>query len=368
MEDEKSSAATGRSLSWDVFCQQAAQGYYDDAMATIVLSNRDSDVQYALVTLARIRAKNGDAEGALSAARAYGVSDTREKAIQEIAVAQAERGDVQGARHTASLRTDPGATLEAIAVVQAGKGDLAGSRETIAALSHPNRALEAIGEYQIKSGEFESALETAQEIGPGSSANLLLDVGYELERRGERHRVLQLASKMTNREVAHLFVDSTRLARSSFDDVEVLAPNACDQADFYAAMGEFAAAYDLIKQTKCSYAFVAIKQYATDPVDAEQEVLRSSNPLDVCFGLTELAKAASGTGKISDALRLLDKAQSVCGEKDGYLFGAQREVARFWTIKDGPRIVVKWACSRPTAPQRFSALFGIAVALGHPHP
>ena len=89
---------------WDVFCQQAAQGYYDDAMTTVLLADRDSETQYALVTLAKIRAKNGDAQGAIRTTRAYSNSETRAKAIEEIATAQAGLGDVRCARET-DMRT-----------------------------------------------------------------------------------------------------------------------------------------------------------------------------------------------------------------------------------------------------------------------
>jgi hypothetical protein len=177
-----------RHVCWDVFYQQAAQGYYDDAMATIKLSPHDRDTQFALVALAKIRARNGDAQGAIKTARAYSSSGTREEAFHQIAVAQAKSGDVSGARQTAWLLAAPQPALEDIAAVQAENGDLRGARETIASLSQPNLALAAIGEYQIKSGDFDGALKTAENMNPKAVANLLLDVGFELTRRGEQKR------------------------------------------------------------------------------------------------------------------------------------------------------------------------------------
>ena len=367
-EHEKANQSSERFVFWDVFCQQAAQGYYDDAMATILRSNRDSDVQYSLIALARIRATNGDVEGALRTARAYSVSDTREKAIQAIAVAQAERGDVQGARRTISLLTDPRSALEAIAVVQVDNGDIQGAHETIAGLPAANRALDAIGEYQIKSGDFQAALKTAEQMSSNSTANLLLDIGFELRRRGEQGRVHQLASQITNRELAHLFVYYARLAQSTMENIPTVRANTCDEASFDASKGDFAAAYGLIKQTKCWYSLVATRQYATDPGEAERELLLSPSSEDICFGLTEFAKAGAARGNTADALRFINAAQNVCGEKYGYRLGAVREVARLWTIKDGPKPVVAWARSRPNASQRAGALLGVAEAMGHSHP
>jgi hypothetical protein len=87
---------------------------------------------------------------ARSTARTYANSETRDKAIEEVATAQAERGDVQQARETAMSSADPRHTLESIAVVQASKGDLQGARETIVAISHSNRVLDAVaGTYPI---------------------------------------------------------------------------------------------------------------------------------------------------------------------------------------------------------------------------
>jgi len=332
-------------------------------MTTALLSHQGSDTQYALVFLVKTRARNGDVQGALRAARVYSNSDTREKAIREIAIAQAKSGDVQGARQTISLLTDAGPALEAIAVVQAEKGDIRSARETIAGLIAPNRALEAIGESQIKSGNFEGALETIGQMSPGQTGNLLIDLGRELQKRGQQARVRDLASHITNRELARAFLYYSRYAQSNVEPTAVVVADACAQANSDAVKGNFAAAYGLLAQGKCMYSFVAIKQYPTDPAGAEQALRRSSDPMDTCFGLTELATAAAAKGNIPDALRFIDAAQKGCGEKYGYLFGAVQQVARQWTLRDKPKKVVG-----PSPGQRERALLGMAEALGHPHP
>lgn len=367
-EFKKAKSATGPYIYWDVFCQQAAQGYYDDARATILLSHSDSDMQYALVTLARIRAKNGDVEGAVRTAHAYSASETRAKAIEEIATIQAERGDVRGARETAASIGGPRGALEAIAIIQAQKGDLRGARETVASVGHSDRVLEAVAGYQIQLGDFDGALKTAQEIYPANIANLLLELGDALKERGEQSRVRELASHVTNPEVAHLFLEYVRLSQSRWEHVPTIEPNICEQAYFLVEKYEFTAAYASIEKTKCWYSFLAIKQYETDPAGAEQVLQRSSDPMDVCFGQTQFAKAAATRGNIRDALRFIDSAQKGCGEKSGHLFDAVHQVAREWAIRKKPKTVVKWARSRPTPPQRELALLGVAEAMGHSHP
>ncbi len=47
---------------------------------------------------------------------------------------------------------------------------------------------------------------------------------------------------------------------------------------------------------------------------------------------------------------------------------AVHEIARSWTIRNGPNVVLKWANSRPTTEERTWALIGVAEALGHTRP
>jgi hypothetical protein len=366
-EYEKSTVPSERMIFWDVFCQQAAQGYYDDAMATALLSRRDSDFEYALVTLAKIRAKNGDTQGALRVARTYANSETRDKAIEEVATTQAERGDVRRARETAMSIPDPRHKLESIAIVQASKGDLQGARETIVSIGHSNRVLDAVAGYQIQAGDFDGALKTAQEIYPANIANLLIEVDDALRERGKLSHVRELASRVEKPEVAHLFLEYHSLMKSDRENIPTIEANICEKGYFLVEKHEFSAAYALIENTKCGYSLLAIKQYVSDPAGAEQALERSSDPMDFCFGWTEFSKAAATRGNIPDALRFIDAAQRGCGEKYGYLFGAVQQVARQWTLRDKLRKVVKWARSRPTPGQRERALLGVAEALGHPH-
>jgi hypothetical protein len=58
------------------------------------------------------------------------------------------------------------------------------------------------------------------------------------------------------------------------------------------------------------------------------------------------------------------------GEKNKGLADARsteaiHQIARAWTIKSGPKAVLKWARSRPTTDERTWALIGMAEALGH---
>jgi len=81
-------------------------------------------------------------------------------------------------------------------------------------------------------------------------------------------------------------------------------------------------------------------------------------------------------GNIAEALRFLDNLQSVSraeNTRNVVLTEARNtdlvhEIARAWTIKDGPKPVLKWVRSRPNTGQRTWALIGMAEALGHARP
>ena len=66
-------------------------------------------------------------------------------------------------------------------------------------------------------------------------------------------------------------------------------------------------------------------------------------------------------GDVDEALRMNGVAEQV-GGKD--FVGAVREIARAWTIRNGPKTVLRWARARPNFEQRTWALIGMAEALG----
>jgi hypothetical protein len=141
---------------------------------------------------------------------------------------------------------------------------------------------------------------------------------------------------------------------------------------FEATRGKFAEADEVIRKNGCSnVSFVAVHQYEVDPSGAERLLRDKSNPQDLAFGLGQFAAVAARKGNIVEALRLLNDLQSVnLGEKNKPLAEARgtdaiHQIARAWTIKSGPRAVLKWARSRPTTEERTWALIGMAEALGH---
>ena len=343
VDDWRRSGAPSPGPNPQILEQQAAQGYYDDAVATAYLEARPGELNGYLMQIVQVRAENGDIQGARGM------------------IPKLDGLDVNGS-----------ATRE-LAMVQANKGDLAGALATCGTAVYCNDVLGEFAKHQITIGDFDGALKTTEQMRGESGYNLYYEVGDALRLRGEQKRVPELAAHMSNRKLAALFkklVPLTLLDIRDRGDIHIVqaghAP--CDIAMGDAMRGKFAEADVLLEQNKCSGTYVtfsALQQYSVDPAGAERELRSSPDPKDFVSGMSQLAKAAAEEGEVADALRFNDMAQQAGGSKS---FGPVREIARAWTIKAGPKIVLKWARSQPTSEQRAWALIGMAEALGHAMP
>jgi len=341
VEEWKNAGEPGYGPNSQIFEQQAAQGYYDDAAATGRLFKRVEDVQWSIVELVKIRAENGDIKGAKNAINSLAGSALQKKAA------------------------------EVVALIQAQDGDLSGALETIASFDESDEVFLAYGSHQIQMGDFEGALDTAGRTKSGYQ--LFYDIGDALRTRGEQGRARKLAAHMKDRKFAALFLECARFTLWPHpEEVRVIQATPCDDAYLEATRGKFAEADEIIRKGGCSnVSFIAVHQYEVDPSGAEHLLRDTSNPQDLAFGLSQFAAVAARKGNIAEALRLLNDLQSVnLGEKNKVLAEARgtdaiHQIARAWTIKSGPRAVLKWARSRPTTEQRTWALIGMAEALGH---
>lgn len=320
-----------------IFEQQAGQGYYDDAAATGRLFDSPDEVQWAVVELAKIRAQNGDVQGAKAAVERFQGSSLGERATRAIANVQAHRGDLDGALTTAS---GVNGQDEVFAIV-AGK--------------------------QIDAGDFEGALATSERMSLTAANQLFYEVGEGLRLKHQQGRVKALAAGMRNPQYAADFKTNVRFTLWDEIPVRTVRATPCDMAGIYALEGKFALADSMIEENKCSdVQFVAVRQYAVDPVGAERLLRRTTRQDDLTLGLYQFAIAAAENGNVSEGLRFLDELGSL---KSNYVGGnAIRAVARAWTIRDGAQTVLPWARSRPTLEQKTSALIGMAEALGHARP
>ena len=319
---------------YQIFEQQAWQGYYDDAMVTAQHFKRPEDLRWAVVEVAKIRAQRGDPQGAKLALKNLAGSDLGNQALREIAR------------------------------VQAGNGDLQGALSTIAGVGDPDDVLSVFAVRKIKSGDFDGALRMTEQLKPQSADRVFYEIGEALHERGEQKRVHELASHMSNRKLAKLFLELSRFTLYPGENPTIQA-GPCETALFRTAEGKFVEADELIERNNClNVAYIAIRRYETDPLGAERLLRSRSNTQDLSYGLGQFAVLAAQKGNIEEALRFHNELES---RKSGG-FGAVHEIARAWTIRDGPNAVIVWARSRPTTEERTGALIGMAEALGHPLP
>ena len=346
----------------EIFKQQATQGYYDDAMATARLWEADAPSRYVLaVDLMRIRAENGDIQGARKMAARFDGAPTGIWAIEAIAAVQAHRGDLRGALETSSslAGSDQGRGC-AVTVRVAGL-------EIKDPLPEAVRTIEEFGARQLESGDLEGALNTAAEVRPCSTSDLLSRIADAFFEQGKLKQARELASHFANRKVAAEFSARLNQLERGAAHVSIVEPSPCDVARYDAQLGRFPEAYHAIEHTPCLVSDVAIKQYPSDPAAAEKALQQSSNTEDQALGMAGFARAAARKGDLAGALRFLTAAQ-VAGANDWPRTAVVRDVAWAWTIKEGPRPALRWARSRPTGSERASALLGVAQALAHPRP
>jgi len=331
----------GGAIGGEIFKQQARQGYYDDAAWTGRLFDRPDGVRWSVVELARIRAENGDLSGARATIKRFAGSDLEAQ------------------------------IAEAVALVRVAKGDLEGALEIAGAGVDQEEIFLEYARHQLESGDFAAALETAARM--RSPNQVFYELGDALAARSEQNRVRELASGIKDRKLAAEFKRLVRITLwPTIGCVIELTP--CMIAADDAGRGRFAEANALIEQNKCKdMSYVAIKEYATDPAGAERLLRSRSTTEDLLFGLDQLAIEAAKKGNIAEAFRFLSDLERL---KDGNarssaladvrVTDAVQGIARYWTSRDGPKVVLKWVRSRPTSEQRTWALLAMAQALGRP--
>jgi len=337
VEEWERAGEPGDGPDYQIFEQQAAQGYYEDAAATATLFRRPDDRRWSVEELAKIRAENGDIQGAKGMIKRFAGSDLGNRAT------------------------------EAIAVAQVGNGDLQGALETAAPLADQDEVLRAFAGRQIASGDFDGALRTAQEMKSDSADQVFYEMGDALRVRGEQRRVRELASQMSDRKLAALFTKLVQLTLRPPEPIDAIQAGPCDIAWVDASIGKFAEADTLVEQNKCPYVSgVAVQQYAADPKGAERLLRSTTNPQDLASGLDGFAVAAARKGNIADALRFYNNLQNL---SPANVSGKEvQEIARAWTIRGRPKPVLKWVRSRPNTFERTWGLIGMAEALGHARP
>lgn len=332
----------------EIFDQQATQGYYSDALSTArQIASGSPDYRHELsgmiIHVIAIRAENDDVQGAKGMITKF----------------QPELGP--GGIHA----------IRGIAFVQIAAGDLNGGLQTVAEIGAANDVLTWYGYRQIAKGDFDGALATSEKVSERSAYDLFYEVGDVLRQRSQQQRLRILASHMTDRKRAAEFVQAAKITlwERPFM-IQPLETSPCDIAWHDATIGKFSDADHLIEAHNCGpmIADVLAKQYTTDPGGAESEITKIPNEKnDRIAALGALSEVAAKKGDIPDALRLTSHCEGLSVNANACL-DSIRIIAWAWIQKGNTNTVLSWARSRPTAPQRGYALWGMAQALGHARP
>lgn len=176
----------------------------------------------ALVSLAVLQARAGDAVGALRTARSIPDLESRSRATSGISIAQAEGGDIDGALDTArriEAAYGDSAAMIAIAGAKAGAGNAEGARDLAQQIwsAYGNDAgFAAVAVEQVRAGAVEDGLSYLDHINSQQTrTGALRDIGQILATAGkvdEAVAVVSLIAEMGDRDLAFEVV-ATELAR-----------------------------------------------------------------------------------------------------------------------------------------------------------
>ncbi|MGO9271298.1 MAG: tetratricopeptide repeat protein [Terriglobia bacterium] len=337
--------------------------------AVDVLKGTESDDRsYALEEIATAQAKHGYYDDALETSRASHW-EVPEILFADIVDARARNGDVAGAKKMLGQASPQEASphaVQAIALAQAEAGDVAGARHTMQPLPPPFRpqVLEAIGKAQASKGDIQAALATASEIhlAGGGSDGVLYQVVKKLRERGELQQAHAIAKRMQDRAEAL----EAETGRASTPAEPTTGP--CSLAWRDAKGGMLADAYRIIQDTKCDCVTVAIVHANGRDVDGAERAMRActdTNPSDLSAYMIDVAEEFATNGDVPAALKFADAARIPDAFEGGvgYIAPALRDIAHAWTKKEGTVAVLKWARARPTDFERAMALLGVAESV-----
>jgi len=223
----------GSDLQSRVAKVQAESGDLAGALRTAASFDKDNKDYYTMglvqASFAQAQLTRGDAGGArkaLASARQSAdlVSDTdrKETVLRQIALIQAESGDLAGALAVAGQIQSvywKGETQSDIVVAQARGGDVAGALNTADAIQYPDDykksvALVRVAEIQAKGGNFAGALRTSGLIRSDSSKAAAQRIVAELQvQRGDlagAQKTVGLIQDATSQKEAQQAVDAAR--------------------------------------------------------------------------------------------------------------------------------------------------------------
>ena len=178
---------------------------YECVIAVALLAARNIDHAGALGDIAVAQAEAGDMDGAFATARSIDNAGLRAWALRYIVVAQAEAGDMDGAFATARSIDDAwyrAGALGDIAEAQAEAGDMDGAFATARSIDdawYRAGALGDIAEAQAEAGDMDGAFATARSIDDaGFRAQAFRDIAVAQAEAGDMDGAFATARSIGN--------------------------------------------------------------------------------------------------------------------------------------------------------------------------
>lgn len=313
--------------------EQAEQGYIVEALQTAKTIEIETVKDHAVRLIAGVQAKQ-DVQAALSITGNITIVTEREKALQEIALVQANAGDMKGAFVTVETVKDrfiQEDTLHGIAVAQAKAGSIKAALKTANAIKNETimlRTLESIAVLRAKSGDFKGAMRAANniknEIGKfgvlGDIAALRVKTGSLKEAnkiassipdeaaRDDVLRRIAVAQAETSdfgsalKTIASLQYDETR--EHSLHDVAVIQAISGDVKGALETAGGLSPSGTVKSET---FRDIAVAQANAGDIKGAQETIDSiPSKMDREYALRRLAVAQAKAGDMNGARETLD--------------------------------------------------------------
>jgi hypothetical protein len=330
---------------------------------------RGEDRARVFVAIVARQTQQGFTSDALETIEQYG-HRTNAYETAEFATALAANGDVQNAKKLVEAEPEPDARaagMSAIAIAQASRGDVAGARATAQTLSDRKPVEAAICRFQIRSGDIDGALATVESFPAGDGANMLLVLAESPELKDqEKKNLFKLARRIQGRsknaDKKYLKQWADYCLAGAFcctDDVEQ-PPRAKERPSASACAGVKMVDWRSMPE------LIPLEDYtAGDMAGAERYLLDHPESMAVAAGLA--IEEAARRGDIVNALRLanlVDRTNPADPLHWRPLFA--RALAAAWTKKDKTQTVMRWARKRPSPDEIAMALLGVADTLAGP--
>ena len=242
----------------------------------------------------------------------------KDRAWMHVGVAQAEAGDINGAKKSAQqvslLWKDT--VLESIAIAQIGTGDINGAKQTAQKINSEYSRVEILQQCvlaQAKAGDISGAKQTAQEIYALASDSYLVDASAPSQVLADIAVVQTKAGDVAGAK--QTFTESLRAAQKNTDALIHIAVAKTETGDIEGAKEILSDALLVTLRDESDYAkardlsSIAVAKYEIgDVADAKQllsDALRFAGRIDLSysrfFGLKNIAAAQVRIGDIKNA-------------------------------------------------------------------